>query len=273
MSKVAILIVNNHGSLQTRFVKSLLTIVLYFNEWNQKTGNKHTLDVLFQEKGYDIAFMREQVANAALKAGFEIMVHLDADMTFPADIVPSMVDNLEKDPNLEAITGLYFFKNFPFAPHFYHVYDEEEDKFSMVVGWPTDKLTMVQGAGFGCLAMRRSVYELLPKPWFRFVNGVLGEDLGFFRKFIKAHKRPVRIALNPLLLCDHLTQVGIGFQSYLKANGLKVEDNFIKVPKETLKRINGFQEKLTASFKSIATKELLREDLCALCTTNIVQKK
>ena len=271
--RIAILVPSNAGFLRTKFAESLVAVVLNFGVWNAAKGNKYILDCFIQQKGYDISFMREQLARVALEQKFDYLIHLDSYETFPPHLVQMFMESFEKDAALQAITGLYHFKTPPFCAHAYHAYDEVDDKFTLLAGFPLERPFPVQGAGFGVLAMKREVYEQVPRPFFKMVNGVMGEDLGFFRKYIKTNGRPVRMVLDPRIQVGHLTEVSIGLKSYLKANGLKVENKTIKVPDKTLKRIDGFQRKLTEGFKSVAGEESVQEDLCALCSTKFAQKK
>lgn len=247
VTKIACLIPNNYQHMDREFVINLLGLVLSFNAWNTAHGNRFELQVFIAKEGA-IDIMRERLATMALEWGAAYLLWLDSDQLFPSDFIQNMVGLLEKHRKIEAVTGLYTYATPPFLPHAYHEYNKKTDKFTVLGGFPLKQLFPVQGAGFGCLCIRASVFKKLSRPYFEYKHGVMGEDLYFFRKFIQENNRPVRMYLNPLIECLHMTKITVGIASYIQHQKIKVENNVIRPTPEQVREITKFQERLTNNF-------------------------
>lgn len=220
--KVGILLPNNRPTFDKKFIMSLLGVVCSFYVWDK--DHKHQLNILVQNEG-EIAFMRNRLATDALAKGVDYMLWLDCDMAIPPTVIQRMVSYFEKYENIEAVTGLYTWKEPPFLPHVYSTYNEQSKKFKMGATFPLDKPFDVDGAGFGCLMIKSEVFKRTPQPWFEMKLGKTcieyGEDLYFCRK-----ARPKMIC-DPTISCGHFTENMVDINSYLQYNGLKVEKNAI----------------------------------------------
>jgi GT2 family glycosyltransferase len=66
------------------------------------------------------------------------------------------------------------------------------------------------GAGAGCLMIRRDVLETIPFPWFRWKifsdGGKTGEDV-FFSK--RCNERGWRFSIDPLVRCHHYKEIDL----------------------------------------------------------------
>lgn len=241
--RIAICLPNNHPGLNPKFVKSLLEVVASFYVWQKQDNRSDELGILFNGEGW-IDHMREHLADDALKQGYDLTVWMDTDMLFPASLIQLMVSAFEQHPEMEAVTGLYTWKTPPFVPHVYHKYDKDSDKFLMAAGFPLERAFPVEGAGFGCVAIKSDVFKRTERPWFEFKHGVYGEDLYFFRK-----AKP-KMFCWPKISCQHLTEIAIDIGSYLKFNNLTIQNGAIQVDKETIDKISNFQSKLHSKFES-----------------------
>ena len=254
MAKIALCIPHNYPVFDKAFTLSLLSVIASFYEWNQTLKEKHEFVILHNKDGW-IDRMRELLAQEAVEVRkVDFLLWLDTDMQFPPSIVQQMMAWMEKFPELDGVTGLYTWKVPPFMPHVYSRYDEKDDKFTVAGGFPLNAGFSVEGAGFGCVMLRSSLFERTPRPWFKFEYGVYGEDLYFFRK-----ARPVNMICDPRISCTHLlTGQGVDIKSYLKYNKLQVVDEIdenkqpyknIKIDQATLNRISDLQIKLTQNFE------------------------
>ena len=243
MAKIAICIPHNYPNFEKYFVFSLLSVVGSFHEWNKTIGNKHELIILNNKEGW-IDFMREQLADEALKQGADYLMWVDTDMTFPPSMIQCMMAWFEKDPSLDAVTGLYTWKQPPFLPHVYARYVPEDDKFTVAGAFPLNGGFNVEGAGFGCVMIKADLFKRTERPWFKYEYGVYGEDLYFFKK-----ARPVNMICDTRITCKHYQTLPADIDCYLRSNNLKVEEGMIEASQETLDRISDFQEKLSKTAK------------------------
>ena len=239
--KIAILIADNRPYWDKEFTLNLLGIIRSFTKWD-RTKHKYRLEIATNSNGYDVGEMRETLADEMVIAGADILFWIDSDTCPPINMLERMLTIFEKFEDIEAITGLYTFKVPPFLPHVYSNYDAKEDKFDIAGGFPLKKLFEVQGAGFGCLAIKTKVFKRITKPWFDFDSKKHGEDLYFFRKFFIEKVKPVNIVCDPHLKCRHLRQVGISIDHYIGSNNLKIEKDWIQATPEILKKIGQFHE-------------------------------
>lgn len=235
MSRIAICIPHSYENFQKPFTKSLLGLVSAFYIYNQNLTFRHTLEILIQDEGW-IDFMRERLAEVAVAQKFDYILWLDTDMTFPPNTIQKMLERFEEEPELEAVTGLYTYKTPPFMPHLYSTLDENK-QFRVAGGFSLEEPIVVEGAGFGCLMMKRELLERTQKPWFEFRYPTpdkpgAGEDLTFFLK-----ATPVQMICDPTIKCLHHHTDGFGIDHYVAYNNLKVEDGIIEATQEQVNNI------------------------------------
>lgn len=223
MKKIAICIPHSYQNFQKPFVLSLISLTQSFERYNAKTGNKYELNLFIQNSGA-IDFMRNQLAKTAVKAGADYILWLDTDMSFPPDLIARMAKHFEDDAALEAVTGLYTWKQAPFMPHVYTSYNRENGKFRPAGAFPLKESFPVVAAGYGCLMIKSNNYVILEEPWFDMVfDGdqiAVGEDMYFFKK-----SQPINMICDPTISCAHYVLAGVGIDQYLKYNGFELEEN------------------------------------------------
>jgi hypothetical protein len=213
------------------FVLSLANILLTSENWAHEMKKAHDIDITIglslADKGW-VDNMRESIAVSAIEQNADIILWLDTDMTFPADILTRMYLLME-GTGVEAVTGLYTYKHPPFMPHVYGKL-AKSGKYLIASDFPIDKPFFVEGAGFGCLMMKTSVFKRLKRPYFKAVikDSVLvkGEDLDFCKK------SKMKMLLDPTISCGHCMDRPFAISDYLRYNDIEVKDGFIRIPEE-----------------------------------------
>ncbi|HEU0117442.1 MAG TPA: hypothetical protein VFR09_02310 [Alphaproteobacteria bacterium] len=123
-----------------------------------------------------IALGRNQCAEAAKLAGATHMLFLDSDMVFPLDTIARLLKH-DKD----VVGAVYSQRRPPFHPLGMTI---EGEHIHVTQGLQKMKIIPT-----GCMMIKLSVFDKLPKPWF--TNGVedgkiLGEDYYFCEQARKA---------------------------------------------------------------------------------------
>lgn len=129
---------------------------------------------------------RNQLAEIALKDGFDRVLWLDSDMQFPASTFRRLHEHL--DLGAEMATGLYFGRRPPFGPIIYKDVRLENrgERFPTPVAesydnYPAGDRFPVAACGFGCVMTSTDLIRRIADrfgPPFTPVSG-LGEDLSF----------------------------------------------------------------------------------------------
>ncbi len=255
MKTLAVCIANNYSAFDKYFVNSLLEMQLYFNVWGHPKG--YEISILIQG-GYAVDAMRNDLVETALEFKQDYLVFLDTDMAFPRETLVKLLLDIEKNKKygIEAVTGLYVMKNSPYKPHVYFKYNEKTKKFWGAGYFPLNKLFPVEGAGCGCLAVKREVFERIKPPYFKFKNGKMndkvkekmykrkgyipekvGEDLYFF---LKANPKTL---CDPTIQCLHYQQKGVDIMDYINFFGLEGDRKGFKVTDEQLTKIKNYFDK------------------------------
>jgi len=216
--------VATRGLIPTRFMVSIVALQEYFYEWVIKNKREDVLSLTTQQ-GYLIDEQRNALIEVAIKNEQTHILFLDDDMTFPADMIVRMIEDIEEneDQGVEAITGLYCLKSVPYSPHIYTVFNKKIKAFQISASFPTRSIFRVVGAGMGCCLIKTEVFKRIDKPWFLMggeIDGAkgVGEDLYFCLK------------AKPLMLCDsrlqcaHWKETPIQLEDYIKSNGLNVDN-------------------------------------------------
>jgi hypothetical protein len=121
---------------------------------------------------------------------------MDSDMTFPPDTLKQLFDAAEaKDAKM--VTGVYYQRKGMNYPCIWSRGEDLDDGTQTGMGSVKSKTNkylgtfviphpdkkepfQVHAAGFGCVLIHRSVFEVLPRPWFQFIKGTCSEDFYFF---------------------------------------------------------------------------------------------
>ena len=129
---------------------------------------------------------RNQLAEIAVRDGFDRVLWLDSDMVFPASLFRRLHEHL--DMGREMITGLYFGRRPPFGPIIYKDVRLEDrgERFATPVAesfsdYPAGEIFEVAACGFGAVMVTVDLIRRMAQrfgPPFTPVSG-LGEDLSF----------------------------------------------------------------------------------------------
>lgn len=230
--RLAIGIPDNHPTWRKPFITSLLGMMDGFRSFTAgevAEGRLYEAQFIFADKG-GIADMRNAIANAAIDNGFDAILWLDSDMVFPEFTIWKLLSHLVLNPEIEAVSGLYTHKQPPYLPHVYGKYDEEEKKYRVSCSFSLKDPFFIDGAGFGCLLTRTSVFARVERPYFtmKIEDGILrvGEDLGF------CTQAKMKMVLDPTVSCGHLSERAYGINDHVAFMGLKVTDGEISMTKE-----------------------------------------
>ena len=139
---------------------------------------------------------RNAFAEGFLKSSTEWLFCMDSDMTFPADTLVKLFDVAEKK-NTKMVTGIYYQRKGMNYPVIWSRGEDLDDGTKTGLSSPKAKTNKyvgtfviphpdkkepfkVHAAGFGCVLIHRSVFEIMPRPWFQFIKGQCSEDFYFF---------------------------------------------------------------------------------------------
>lgn len=122
---------------------------------------------------------RQRLALEAQNIGAEYMLWLDSDIAFPPTTALRLLAH--KEP---VVAANYVRRQLPAKGVAYPKIGDWENPLPFV---PTDELQTVEGIGMGCMLVKTSILDEIPKPWFAFhytpeSNDHLGEDMDFCMK-------------------------------------------------------------------------------------------
>lgn len=139
---------------------------------------------------------RNSLTETFLKSDTEWLLWLDSDMTFPKETLVELF-KVAEEKNSKMVTGIYYQRKNCYLPVLWSRGDQTEhvglsglenrraetNKYVGAFCFPNPNKTepfKVHAAGFGCVLVHRSVFEVLDRPWFKFLPGVCSEDFYFF---------------------------------------------------------------------------------------------
>jgi 2-polyprenyl-3-methyl-5-hydroxy-6-metoxy-1,4-benzoquinol methylase len=175
------------------------------------TGKETGKDWVVEPSGL-IEVSRNRIIERALEAK-EPWTHL---WFLDSDVVPPSPHGLYRLllRDKDVVLGLYAFKQIParwmirkdysFDSRWLPICDPREP-FKFYPKYK-DKLIPISGGGAGCMVIKRSVFEKVPKPWFKvdISEGTLdhtGEDIYFLEKCVKYGVQPF---LDTSVVCLHM---------------------------------------------------------------------
>lgn len=160
---------------------------------------------------------RNGLVESFLSTDTEWIFWMDSDMTFPKETLVELF-KVAEEKNSKMVTGVYYQRknnNFPVlwsrgAPTESNGVSGLENKRSTVNKYvgsfafphPDKKEPFkVHAAGFGCVLTHRSIFEVLDRPWFKFIPGVCSEDFYFF---VNAQEAGFELWATPTLDLGHI---------------------------------------------------------------------
>lgn len=157
---------------------------------------------------------REMAAMAMLKGGYDSLLFIDSDMTFPPDLLQKL--QRHKAP---VVSGMCFKRIPPYTPCFYKGLSYN-DKGQVTLepfepdGKP-DKPFTAAAVGAACLLIRAEVFKKIKYPWFLPLP-MVGEDIAFCLRLQQAE---IPILIDPEPVIGHLETRPAGLPEYLAVKG------------------------------------------------------
>jgi hypothetical protein len=139
---------------------------------------------------------RNNLTETFLGTPTEWLFWMDSDMTFPKDTLVELF-KVAEEKDAKMVTGVYYQRKGLNFPVLWSRGDEldsgrkscddskraESNKYIGSFMFPhPDKQepALAHAAGFGCVLVHRTVFEMLDRPWFKFVPRTCSEDFYFF---------------------------------------------------------------------------------------------
>lgn len=191
--------------VSARFAQSLTTL--------KKVG-QCTVSFLIGSLVYD---SRNKLAGLAMQMEADYIMWFDSDMVFRPDTLERMMDVMDKNPDIDILSGLYVRRGAPFTPVIFsklEVNEHGELDWDDVVNIP-DEPFEVAGCGFGCVLMKTDcLYEIASKEnggmWFTPIAGA-GEDCAFC---IRARESGYKIWCDPRIDLGHMAYAPVTREFY-----------------------------------------------------------
>ncbi len=168
-------------------------------------------------KGQLIDDARNGLAETFLATSTEWLFWMDSDMTFPKETLVELF-KVAEEKKAKMVTGVYYQRKMNNFPVLWSRGSETESgqisgmentraKTNKYVGafmfpHPDKKEPFkAHAAGFGCVLVHRSVFEVMNRPWFVTKPGVHSEDFYFF---VEAQEMGFELWVAPTLDLGHL---------------------------------------------------------------------
>lgn len=160
---------------------------------------------------------RNALTEAFLGTSTEWLMWFDSDMTFPKETITELL-KVAEEKNAKMVSGIYYQRKGQNLPVLWSRGSETESgqisgegskksEYNKYVGSfmfpdPDKKQPFkAHAAGFGCVLVHRSVFEVMPRPWFRFIEGGCSEDFYFF---VEAKEKGFELWVTPVLDLGHI---------------------------------------------------------------------
>ena len=186
---------------------------------------------------------RNQLAEAFLGTTTEWIFWMDADMVLPKETIVELF-RVAEEKDAKIVTGIYYQRRGNNLPVLWSkgiateggriagmgTKQADENKYAGAFTFPhPDKITpfKVHAAGFGCVLVHRSVFEMLDKPWFKTIDGICSEDFYFF---VNAKEKGFDAWAVPTLKLGHIGEPQIVTRDtfYSKAKAANIECDALK---------------------------------------------
>lgn len=201
----------------------------YFNILDKPEGTVITFC-----HGQSPARNRNLIIEQALNIRATHVLFLDDDVAFK----PSLLNDLSRH-DVDAVTGLYFMRNFPHRPILFDIAQADGKCMHTVLNGQTGLIPAV-ASGLGCVLIKTDVFRAMDKPWI-----TLGEaekdhwcdDISFFNRFRAAG---FQLWCDMSVLVGHMAQCTIwpevqDNQWYVKYNTLGTAEVIFPIPRQEVK--------------------------------------
>ena len=138
---------------------------------------------------------RELIVREASKRQAEILIMMDDDMILPPDTLLKLLETLADSPDCALVGALYYSRDGS-QPMAVTKWRSGAVASAVVPAFTSIAPVLVDGVGFGCIALRMSALADLHMPLFN------------TQVIIEAEQQRVRICNEDYLLCERLRQAG-----------------------------------------------------------------
>ncbi|MGA3039104.1 MAG: glycosyltransferase [Vulcanimicrobiaceae bacterium] len=145
--------------------------------------------------GNFIPAQRELIFDEALAKQFDVLVMIDDDIVFPPDALERLIKTLEDDPQTGLVGALYYSRD-GLRPMAVDRWNGGDTTTALVPAFDDSTAGIVDGVGFGCVAIRLEALAQLERP---FLSAHI---------IIQRAQRLVRITDEDYLFCERLRRGG-----------------------------------------------------------------
>jgi GT2 family glycosyltransferase len=160
---------------------------------------------------------RNNLTESFLGTSAEWLFWMDSDMIFPKETLVELL-RVADEKNAKMVSGVYYQRKGENLPVLWSRGDElETGEISGEGNKKSDKNKYVgafmfphpdkqeaftaHAAGYGCVLVHRSVFEVMDRPWFKFLPGTCSEDFYFF---VNAKEMGFTLWVTPRLKLGHM---------------------------------------------------------------------
>lgn len=198
-------------SVHPKVFQSILSVVAYSCQHGIQVAD---IGITFREI---IDLARNNLAESFLKTDTEWIFWMDSDMSFPSDVLVELFKTVE-ETDAKIVSGVYYQRKGQNFPVLWGRGDKlvsgnisgegsvksDQNKYVGAFMFPDpDKQQpfKAHAAGFGCILVHRSVFEVMDRPWFKFLQGTCSEDFYFL---VNAKEHGFDLWVNPKPELGHL---------------------------------------------------------------------
>ena len=145
--------------------------------------------------GNFVAVQREMIARAAVTRGADVLIMIDDDIVAPPDALVRLIDALDADPRA-AVAGALYYSRDSARPMVVSRWDSSDTTSAAIPPYAAERVSVVDGVGFGCVALRVDALRALEPP-------VFASHL-----YVDEATRTVRQCDEDYLLCERVRQTG-----------------------------------------------------------------
>jgi predicted O-methyltransferase YrrM len=154
-----------------------------------------------------VSDLRNEAARMAIGLGCSHVLFMDADMTWPGDVLSKMLAHHDQG----VVSGLYHLKYWPHWPVALHTPTVNTHTLAVDYHYAEDLheqrgLRPMALVGMGCALVPTVVFQAMPEPWFEYRQNLRGEwtiteDVPFCQKVAAMG---VPILVDPTVKCGHI---------------------------------------------------------------------
>ena len=206
--KAMVAVCSNERSIYRQTAASLLSL-----GWGQRVTDAAAAhgfsDITFGwfSKQTLVSDLRNEAVQAAIGTGCSHVLFLDADMTWPADVL----DRMLRHHDAGIVSGVYHLKQWPHWPVALSNPVVNTKTFSVDYTYKDldgSSLVPVSLVGMGCTLIPTAICMSMAVPWFEYQTNGAGvysvtEDVAFCQK---AAEMGVPISVDPTVQCGHIGQ-------------------------------------------------------------------